>query len=850
MTQFTFGTYNLLNGELDDGSDKRPLRQLAGLADVSAGSQTRKSAPGFLPAPRGAGHEYLARAGPLTAGSGAVTGLWPHQELAVKSAVSHLAGGGRCQVIAACGTGKTRIGAEASRQLTAGGKVLVVVPTLVLLAQTARAWAGYLQEAAGVIGAVCSEPATEIGVAEIRPLMDDLHAGVTRDPDELAAWLRAPGRLTVFITYQSLPVPAEAAKRRGVPRWDLIVIDEAHRSAGRIERAWNAVHDDERLPARYRLYMTATPRLIGTDKYEAVGMDDPAVFGPEAYRLTFAEAIEAGLLADYRVAVTAVTEPEVARLVAAGQNVSAGGEAVPARMLAAQIALLKACRQYGLQRVITFHHRVASAQRFAGTLLNAADLLNAAERPRLIRAAAVDGTMTLSQRRDVLRHLDTPGNRTVVVSNARVLTEGVDVPELDAVMFADPRDSATDVVQAVGRALRRGSQDAKTATIIIPVILDQAEAPEAALESPEFATVWRVVRALRAHDERLADWLDEHRVRYTMEEEPTGPPRMHEPPDWLTVSGTPVTSSFARALQVRLVDVAASPWPAWLAALTGYKAEHGNARVPQGYRTPAGQDLGSWLSKQRQQHAAGHLPADRAAALDELGVIWQPQEETWARGLDHATAYHHTHGNLDVPFRHQADDGFPLGSWLAERRSEQRARTLAPDRAAALEQLGVQWDRAFDAAFQRGLDHLAAYRDQHGHTQVPVAWTDPGDEYRLGAWLAAQRSRYRRSVLTSGRVTALEALGVTWHTEDTSFTGGLDHLARYRDQHGHARVPATYTCQDGYQLGSWVARQRARRRRPGRNRNPPLTSDQITALDQLGMIWDATRARGKDPAPA
>jgi predicted helicase len=403
-----------------------------------------------------------------------VTGLWPHQELAVKSAVAHLADDGRCQVIAACGTGKTRIGAEASRQLAADGKVLVVLPGLVLLAQTARDWAGYLREAAGVIGAVCSESVREIGVAEIQPLTEDLHAGVTRDPDELAAWLRAPGRLTVFSTFQSLPVSVEAARRRGVPGWDLIVIDEAHRSAGRVERAWSAVHDDEQVPARRRLYMTATPRLMGTDKYEAVSMDDPAVFGPEAFRLTFAEAIEAGLLADYRVAVTAVTEPEVARLVEAGTNVSAGGQAVPAQMLAAQVALLKACRQYGLQRVITFHRRVASAQRFAGTLLNAADLLAAGERPPLIRAEAVDGDMTLSQR----RHLDAPGNRTVVVSNARVLTEGVDVPELDGVMFADPRDSATDVVQAVGRALRRGSQDAKTATIIIPVLLNHDGEPE------------------------------------------------------------------------------------------------------------------------------------------------------------------------------------------------------------------------------------------------------------------------------------------------------------------------------------------------------------------------------------
>jgi hypothetical protein len=355
------------------------------------------------------------------------------------------------------------------------------------------------------------------------------------------------------------------------------------------------------------------------------------------------------------------------------------------------------------------------------------------------------------------------------------------------------------------------------------------------------------MRALRAHDERLADWLDEHRVRYTTGEEPAGPPRVHEPLDWLTVNGTPVTSSFARALHVRLVTVAASSWPAWLAALTQYTAEHGHARVPQDYRTPAGLDLGGWLNKQRQLHAAGQLPAERAAALDDLGVIWQPLEEAWQSGLDHAVGYHRAHGHLDIPGGHLAGDGFPLGSWLAERRREQRAGTLAPDRAAALDQLGVQWDTAFDAAFQRGLDHLARYRDQHGHTQVPVAWTDPGDGYRLGAWLATQRSRYRRAILTGGRITALEALGVVWETQDTSFARGLDHLARYRDQHGHGRVPATYTCPDGYQLGAWVARQRARRRRPGRKGLTALTGGQITALGQAGMVWDVTRRHYPSP---
>ena len=258
--------------------------------------------------------------------------------------------------------------------------------------------------------------------------------------------------------------------------------------------------------------MTATPRVLPGGRDDVVSMDDEKVFGPEVFRVSFAQAISQGLLADYRVAVTVVTSAEVAGLTAGQRVVSAAGPAVPARMLAAQVALLKAAAQHDLRRVITYHHRVAGARRFAETLLNAADLLPAAERPRLVQAGSVDGSMRLADRREALRHLRTPAERTVVLANSRVLSEGVDVPELDAVMFCDPRDSGTDVVQAVGRALRRGSGGPKTATIIIPVILDHAETPDAALDSSEFSTVWRVVRALRAHDERMAGLLDQARL--------------------------------------------------------------------------------------------------------------------------------------------------------------------------------------------------------------------------------------------------------------------------------------------------------------------------------------------------
>jgi predicted helicase len=176
----------------------------------------------------------VSDAGAVAAGGG---GLWPHQREAVRAAAAHLACGERCQVVMACGTGKTRAGAQTSRQVASGGKVLVVVPTQELLAQTARAWAEHLGAGAGMIGAVCAQPGATADADEVRGQMGHLHGGVSTDPSDVAAWLRMPGRATVFTTYASLPAVAAAHDMPRVPGWDLAVVDEAHRAAGRAGRA-------------------------------------------------------------------------------------------------------------------------------------------------------------------------------------------------------------------------------------------------------------------------------------------------------------------------------------------------------------------------------------------------------------------------------------------------------------------------------------------------------------------------------------------------------------------------------------------------------------------------------------
>lgn len=754
--------------------------------------------------------------------------MWAHQEEAVKAIVGEIGGGGRCQAVMACATGKTRVGAEVSAQVAPDGKVLVAVPTLDLLAQTAREWSAVLGNGAGLTGAVCSGTwRQDAGAGELPDEIRRLHAGWSTDPAEVASWLRRPGRATILATYQSLDIAAAAAREAGT-RWDLAVADEAHRTAGITGGSWSLFHDDAGFQADRRLYMTATPRVMESEQHEVTSMDDEAVFGPEAFRLPFGAAIRDGLLADYRVAVSVVTEAEVARLARPGAVVSAGGMPVTGAMLAAQVALLKACARWDLRRVITYHRRVASAHRFAQTLLNAADLLPDKARPRLLRVEAIDGGMPQWRRRDVLRHLGDTGGHTVVVSNARVLSEGVDVPELDAVMFADPRDSATDVVQAVGRALRKGAREGKTATVIVPLLLTEGETPEAALDGSAYDMAWRVVRALRAHDERLAGWLDALRIRGAAD----GPRNRGAgmPPAWLDLSGIPVTSAFAAALQVRMVSAASSPWVAGYGHAAAWHAEHGHLAVPHRHVTEAGYPLGQWVGKQRQLRKAGQLARDRQEKLDAIGMRWDEFGARWEQAYGHAAQWFRKHGHLEVPRGcATGEDQFKLGSWVVNQRQRQRAGRLPEAQARALDAIGMRWDA--DWRWQAGLAAARAFHAEHGHLNIPK-WRPVAGGIDLYQWVQTRRQDRREGKLGAGRIAELDALGIKWSPHEAAWDDGLAALAAFRARHGHARVPRGTRTAAGADLLTWLANRRQD------YRNGTLAQEKAGALEALGVAWE------------
>lgn len=291
---------------------------------------------------------------------------------------------------------------------------------------------------------------------------------------------------------------------------------------------------------------------------------------------------------------------------------------------------------------------------------------------RQLWAGHVHGEQSTARRRRVLDHLRAADERVVVVANAKLLTEGVDIPGIDAVCFLHPR-SPIDTIQAVGRALRRGDRGAdKAATIIVPVLLGPGEDPETALSGSAYATVFAVVRALAAHDDSLAQHLD--RARRSLGSY-TEPDTRRGLPQWLTFHGIDVPPGFAHAITVRAIRESTDSWAEYLAAAATYRTDNGGSLrgMPRGWTTPRGLPLWRWLQSVKERYREGRLSPEQITDMEALGIVWNPHDHAWRQFVTDLKAYLVDHPDLDVPTNYTNPAGRNLGQTVADQRPPHRA---------------------------------------------------------------------------------------------------------------------------------------------------------------------------------
>ncbi|MEU9352396.1 Helicase associated domain protein [Streptomyces griseoloalbus] len=668
--------------------------------------------------------------------------------------------GKRGTIVSATGSGKTITAATCALECFPDGRILVTVPTLDLLVQTAQAWRLVGHRAPMV--AVCS--------LENDPVLTSLGVRTTTNPIQLALWA-GRGPVVVFATYASLVDredidapdrqrkvrgPLEAALAGGerlygqqMAPFDLAIVDEAHSTAGELGRPWAAIHDNARIPADFRLYLTATPRILASPRpqkgapsqeLELASMgQDSATYGPWIAELGLSEAIERGILAGFEIDVLEIRDPS--------PMLGESEEARRGRRLALlQTALLEHAAKWNLRTVMTFHQKVEEAAAFAEKLpqtaaeLYAGDVsdedLAAADRlpassidaafyeletgrhvpPERVWSAWLCGDHLVTERREVLRQfangIDATGRRVhrAFLASCRVLGEGVDITGergVEAVCFADTRGSQVEIVQNIGRALRpHRDGTTKIARIIVPVFLEPGEDPQDMVASASFRPLVAVLQGLRSHDERLVEQL----------------------------------ASRALTSGKRKIHV--------------WRDEEGRIVAADG--ESEGEDQERDGTDAAAESALLHFSSPRDAATIAAFLrtrVYRPESLVWLEGyqaLLRWRAENEITGPYAVPYDVEVEVGatkaFPLGRWVHQQRKALRAGELEERRKSLLDspEAGMVWEPG-DEAWETKLAALRSYRRATGHLapRQDAVWDDPagGGPVPVGQHIANLRRK-------------------------------------------------------------------------------------------------------------
>ncbi|ROQ23263.1 helicase-like protein [Streptomyces sp. PanSC19] len=795
----------------------------------------------------------------------------------------------------ATGSGKTRVAVRSAEELHAG-RVLVLVPSLDLLAQTEAAW-----REGGRRGPM-------IGVSSLRG--EEVSFPNTTDVDELVEWTRGLDKVTVYATYASLGLGTlERAHAAGLAAWDLIVVDEAHRVSGRIGKPWAVAHDNQKTPSLRRLYMTATPRLWQLGYEDAAGApgelvasmeDDPeGPFGSRAFTLTLSEAIDRGICAPYQVVCVDVTDTALQAAQLLGAE-SRSAEVRGARLAALQTALVKASAEENFRRTLVFHHVVKEAEAFAAGLSDVAAQLHASDPelyPKTIWADWLCGDHKPLHRRRLLGEfaagIATDG--TVVekcfLCSVKVLGEGVDTKNCDSVYWADVRGSMPDLVQAVGRALRMQPGEGKVASLVVPVLLGPGKTADNMLTSRAFGGLAKLLEALRAHDARIVESLAEQQApsRYKpVSKDDSGKSTggsgegsggVSAPAKALLKFSTPRDpAALAAFINLRVLNPEHEHWRRGVEAAVIYAREHGDLRVPFTFRVPAAIDgqeagetgwpaslagfpLGQWTADARRFYARGDMDEDRVAQLKKLGMIWSHFDVAWEEGLSAARGWAAEHGHLLAPLD-ATFQGYRVGIFLKNARAaarkaqeiEQRraeglpvessAGALSDERREQLEEIDASWCPSWPVTWQRCFHLVRMHLD--ADEALP---TETGDVVRqgedLGRWVQSVRLGWDQ-LTTVQQWMCEQVLGVEPASEDEKpkhrtqadkWAMNYEAAKQFYAREGHLQVPRKH-------VERIVGEdQEEREHKLGawisnqRSRAATLTPKRMELLSAIGMRW-------------
>lgn len=720
-----------------------------------------------------------------------------HQEIAILKVLEHFESNERGQLILPCGAGKSLTSLWIKENLNPE-TTLVLVPSLALLKQIKNDWSRHKNDHFKYI-CVCSEKDIDKDQQDaVNVHTYEIGGPVTTDPFEVQTFLKKSGNKVIYSTYQSIGVISDACKLINGFQISLVICDEAHRTAGsKNKNTFTLVHDNSKIPAQKRLYMTATPKVVSTKLKSRLGedyellcdMSNPEVYGTEAFRMSFGQAIDEGILVDYKIIGIGVTDKQIKKFIEDRNYI---GE-ISIDELAHNFALDLVMNKYQAFHAISFHSKVKFAQEFAHRHKKFFET---------VFSESVNGKQSTTYRARVLR--DFKNSDVGLVTNARCLTEGVDVPTIDLIYFCDPKTSKIDIVQASGRALRTNkAKNKELGFIVVPIFHHIDEDVENEIKKkPIFDHLIQVIRSLCDQDERLQAEINDIAFKKGKKSNSKIQIDFSDNDTEKIVKLEGLEKKVKDVLFDEIIEKTRVFWDVMFKQLLDYKEANGHTNVSR--REEGMTQLGNWILEQRRQYHNGKINPDKRKKLEEIGFDWKGEnrreitdlDEIWKESYAKLEEYFNKNGNSNVPARYEEDKS--LGTWVVTQRVKYDNEKLADWQIDLLEKINFDWDPK--NKFEEYFAELINFKKEYGHLRVP---TQGEDKYKaLGRWVNKLRVVYnagevdikgdlvapKKGRIRSAHLQRLNDIGFVWKVGRGDWNTRFKELQTYFRINGNSNV--------------------------------------------------------------
>ena len=755
----------------------------------------------------------------------------PYQLIALEGIKKALGSHDRATVVMACGTGKTLIALWAVQQAEAN-TVLVLLPSLTLMQQTLLEWSknnSWGNQFSFIC--VCSDPTVKANdEIEIDPT--DIDFKVDTDPELVKQFLNQKNEKVkvVFSTYQSSKIVGEAIK--GLNPFDFAVFDEAHKTTGPKGSVFAFTLDNQNISIKKRLFLTATPRHYDIKKrdkegeFKVISMDDESIYGPRAHSLSFGSAASQGIICNYKVIISLIDKNQVDDFALKNGITLVENDKIGTRWVASQIALQQAIEKVNASKIITFHSRVKLAQEFSSETSHGIKRYL-----KDFKVMHVNGEQKSNERTGLIRQFkDSPRS---LITNARCLTEGVDVPAVDMVAFIDARHSKVDIAQAIGRAMRKPKgSDKQFGYIVVPLFADTSDLNnlEETIKKEGFDDVAEILNALQEQDEELVDIireLQEARGRGEI----FNPKRLSDKVE--TIGPYLNLQEISANVYTEILNKLGLAWNEWFGLLQRYHKEYGNINIKNNciYQ---GRKIGLWITDQARFYKKGTLRQERIDQLNSLNIIWDKSKSLWSIQFSLFKQFRDEFKHMIIPYAYVAPCGTKLGQ-IAD--SLRDPNYDISEKKIDLDSIGFEWDLK-KAQWDLAINYLKSYKDQYGNCNIPTTFLMPvknginywraglgyykeNGDFDLGLWFKVSKARAKGEEL----IELLEITGDTKTYREILWGKGYTELEEFFNDYGHCNVNAGYKSKSGFYLGDWTKRQTKER----------LSKEQISLLEKLNF---------------